>query len=1328
MELSDRRPPELSTSTSGFRHFAVCAALVALAVIQTPGRVVSDTKLDLVVDPGGFMLRALSMWDGLGFFGQLQNQAYGYLFPLGPFFLAGDLIDVPPWVIQRGWWALVLCVAYLGVVKLCAELGVGGTTSRVVAGIFFALSPRMLSVLGWHSIETWPTAVAPWVLVPLVIGIKRGSTRRMAALSALAVFSIGGVNAAATFAATPLAAGWLLMAPAGPRRRSLLLWWPLLVILAISWWLGPLMLLGAYSPPFLDFIESSETATLAATPLDALRGTTNWVPYISLESNAGRDVLANPVVILNAGVLTCLGLVGLASPTLKHRGFLITAVLVGIVAVSLGHVGTVDGWAASWWQARFDGVLAPLRNNHKFDVLIRLPLAIAVAHTVASIAAHTKNDEAPYRRWGAGLVVSSALLGATMPAWSGRLANDGSFDEIPAHWVQASQWLGANATGSTLLLPSSAFGDYAWGTTSDEPIQPLATSAWAVRNAVPLTSASTIRWLDSVTDQVAQAESAPTLAVSLARAGVSHLLVRNDLRPDVAGGRVESVYATLELSDGFSKVASFGPEIGGAGQITVGNKRTFARGGWQEARPAVEIYRVDPLPSDSERSVSPIVVAGASDALIELERLGIIDSDVLLARDQPEDLAAQVVLTDGLRRQEVAFGSVDRLRSPALATTDDYVRDRRLHDYLEAADDPWITETTLAGVSSIHSPRSRSSVDYPGPVTTGALPFAAVDGDQRSAWQAWTSEGQLSIEFEEPQDLSGLSISAGLAPGETQTITVKTASAERSATLVGEQGVVLELPEAQSLTISGQRHGGQPMQITEISIPGLEVTRTLRLPEVPESAGRVSSIVVGLGGTRRPGCIDLERASRCRHGIGDRGEDAYLIDRVVTMHEDLQVNAALTARAFAGPELDQIVQSGNGALVTVSSSINDDPRAGASVMLDAKSSTAWIANPGDTDPTISVTSESAMTVETMRISTAPEIPASRVGDVTIRTASGEQRQAVVRNGWASFEPVTSDRFEIYVRSDQDASNYVGDQFSTVLPVGVSTLEFGVATQIDLADRVETQCGTGPTIVVNGRGLATSVTSTRGELLSGRPIEVNLCGPGAITLRQGENRIVSRASGVLEAGSVVFTAAEPADSALGVPIVNLRHNANPGWASTRPTDQAVTVNGWQQGFIVTEETAPVNAVFGPEQRYRLLLGVGALGPVLVAAIALRSRRERHERDISARSATAPWLVFVLSAMAAIAMVAGGWGIAVAVAGAVIVRWGEPHGVSSKAVVAIGFMTAIVMYTLWPWGHGSQWAGNWMWPHYLAVFVMGVLVSSEAFSRDRPYRMAGNSIQR
>src|SRR5690606_39967300 len=55
-----------------------------------------------------------------------------------------------------------------------------------------------------------------------------------------------------------------------------------------------------------------------------------------------------------------------------------------------------------------------------------------------------------------------------------------AMEQIPGYWEDAVAWLDSHSEGTALLVPSSSFATYLWGTLTDEPIQPLATSAWAV--------------------------------------------------------------------------------------------------------------------------------------------------------------------------------------------------------------------------------------------------------------------------------------------------------------------------------------------------------------------------------------------------------------------------------------------------------------------------------------------------------------------------------------------------------------------------------------------------------------------------------------------------------------------------------------------------------------------------------------------------------------------------------------------------------------------------------------------------------------------------------
>ena len=124
------------------------------------------------------------------------------------------------------------------------------------------------------------------------------------------------------------------------------------------------------------------------------------------------------------------------------------------------------------------------------------------------------------------------VIGAGVPALAGRLAPADPVLDTPSYWQDTVDWLDENSHGSTaLLVPGSGFADYVWGSPRDEPIQYLADSPWAVRNAIPLAPPGNIRMLDAFEERMTQGEGSPGLATFLGRAGVSFLVVRNDLSP-----------------------------------------------------------------------------------------------------------------------------------------------------------------------------------------------------------------------------------------------------------------------------------------------------------------------------------------------------------------------------------------------------------------------------------------------------------------------------------------------------------------------------------------------------------------------------------------------------------------------------------------------------------------------------------------------------------------------------------------------------------------------------------------------------------------------------
>ena len=333
-------------------------------------------------------------------------------------------------------------------------------------------------------------AVAPWILLPL-LSARAGSERSAALRSGSAILLLGAVNAVASLVTLVLPLWWILTRVRSVRLR-LLGWWIPAVVAATVWWIGPLILLGRYSPPFLDWIESARVTTAVASPTEALRGTTQWLAGINTGSPvwpAGWSTLTDRNAIICGLVLAAFGVFGLAKAEGPWVWFARGGLVIGLVAVTFGHAGGVAPPWSGWEADLLDRALAPFRNNHKFEPIVRLPLAIGLAHGLPLATAWLRRQGAPWPRLALFSVVL-ALVGQTAAPALVSVVQRGPFLAVPDAWSEEAQWLGDHPDGGrALVLPGGNSSARVWGEPRDEPIQPFATTPWAVRDGVPLGSA-----------------------------------------------------------------------------------------------------------------------------------------------------------------------------------------------------------------------------------------------------------------------------------------------------------------------------------------------------------------------------------------------------------------------------------------------------------------------------------------------------------------------------------------------------------------------------------------------------------------------------------------------------------------------------------------------------------------------------------------------------------------------------------------------------------------------------------------------------------------------
>ena len=782
----------------------VAAVALALSFGSSPGQISPDTKLDLTANPLRFLARATNLWNSDLPFGQAQNQAYGYLFPHGTFFLAGHLLGLPGWITQRLWWALLLTVGFWGLLRVAEALGIGSPTSRAVAAAAFALSPRVLTTIGSISSETLPIMLAPWVLLPTILALREDgrSVRRLAGQAGVAVALMGAVNAIATLAGCLPAVIW--WACHRPNRRWLRYgaWWLLALALAMTWWLAALILMARISPPFLDFIESSGVTTQWSSLVEVLRGTDSWTPFVAPNATAGAPLVTGSVAILATCLVAAAGLAGLAMGSMPARGRLVTMLLVGVVLLGIGYSGGLGSPVAQHVQAFLDAGGAPLRNVHKFESLIRIPVVLGLAQLLGRIPlpgsapkplwrgafAHPERD----KRVAVGIVVLTALMAGTSLAWTGRMTPPGTYSAIPRYWHDAADWLSAHNTGvptpgRVLVVPGAPFATQLWGTSHDEPLQVLGDSPWGVRDSIPLTPPQTIRALDSVQRLFASGTPSVGLADTLARQGISYVVMRNDLDPDASrSARPILVHRAVNGSPRLQKVAEFGPPVGPgpvSGFVTDSELRP--------RYPAVEIYRVTAMAGDPGAPYLADIdglprVDGGPEALLRLdERRRLagrppLGPALLTADAVGAGLPVPVVtVTDTPLARETDYGRVDDHSSAIRAVGDTRHTFNRVPDYPSPGADTVYGSWTGGRLTASSS--SSDSTVLPD-VATAASPAAAIDADSATAWVSnslQSAVGQwLQVDFDHPVTNSIITItpSATTVGAQVRRVEVETAT------------------------------------------------------------------------------------------------------------------------------------------------------------------------------------------------------------------------------------------------------------------------------------------------------------------------------------------------------------------------------------------------------------------------------------------------------------------------------------------------------------------------------------------------------------------------
>ncbi|MFT4043937.1 MAG: alpha-(1-_3)-arabinofuranosyltransferase, partial [Gordonia sp. (in: high G+C Gram-positive bacteria)] len=1170
------------------RRGVLAAAMVALLIslMQAPGRLVADTKLDLTANPLGFLGRATHLWTSTSPMGQVQNQAYGYFFPHGAFFALGEMAHIPPWITQRLWWAILLTIGFVGVVRLAEALRTGSPGSpgsRVIAGVIFVLSPRVLTTIGSISSETAPMMLAPWVLIPVVrtldahhrprIPLWRGACR-----SAVAVALMGAVNAVATLAALGVALlWWLLTGIAGPQRRRWLLFgavWSGALALACVWWVVPLLILSRVSPPFLDFIESSRVTTEWTSLTEVLRGTSAWTPFVSADRVAGAVLVGQGAAVVATTTLAAAGLAGLCMRHMPFRARWSITLIVGLLLMCTGYAGALGAPLAGEVRVFLDGPGAFLRNIHKCEPFIRLPLVLGVAHLLARVPlpgtsrmAHTISAFAHPQRSrpvAATIVIAVAIVGAGSLMWTGQLAPGETYRAIPDYWRQTARWLADHADGRdgvfrghptrALVVPGAPFADQLWGLTHDEPLQPLATTPWAVRDAIPLTPSGAIRAMDSVQRDIADGRSSAGLAATLAQQGIGYVVLRADLNPDTSrSARPLLAQQALADSPGLTRVAVLGPAVRPSTVPGVVRDNGLA-----PLMPAVQIFEVAPPPGTAFPGTGPLLIdadttpriAGGPESLETLQNmramrgLAPLGPAVLAADARRAGLSTSpTLITDTPTDRETDFGRVDD-HSSAIRTPDDPRRTKNA-----AADYPvdgqplvegqWLLDNR-PGEVSVSASGSAADATQPGQTSPANSTAAAFDGDPSTAWVSKGLDGAvgqwLRLNFTHPHaDLSLRLTTAKALGSDVSSIVVTTESGSAIA-----QGVTPGVPVTVTapsgptrwvqIRAISTRNGtaGNQFALGEVALTDLAsgspivIRHRVRLPTLPANT-KVSGWLLSQELSGRSSCVDDKtplhnnpEIVRCANGLGLSPETPAVFTRALSVPRATTVTPVMVLRPRPGTALDALLSPEGSVRATGNAQVND-PRGSALAAVDGDPRTIWTAaDPPKSakvqakkrsQPTLRITLPARQRVERLRLTLARDYPAAPT-NVSVDLGTGPQKRTVGADGIITLTPATTDHLTITILARRDLIDIDSLGFTSAAPTGIAEVQIDPkphGTPSSAHRPLTISCAAGIGITVSGQVIAMQIHTSTDALRAGDPVIATPCTP-RLNLGAGEQEL------------------------------------------------------------------------------------------------------------------------------------------------------------------------------------------------------------------------------
>jgi arabinofuranan 3-O-arabinosyltransferase len=744
-------------------EYLVLAAVAFIPQLASqPGVVDSDTKSYLFIDPARFLEQSLYMWDPNFALGTVTHQQLGYLFPMGPFFLATHALGVPVWVAQRLWVGATLFAAGAGVVYMVRTLSMRGP-GVLVAGLAYMLSPYFLQYVGRISVILLSWSALPWMIAFVDRALRRGGWR-YPALFALVTVIAGGVNASALLYVGVGPLLWLVYSALVSGRRTWLRVWTVvwrtgILTVGISlWWIVGLQIEGAYG---LDILKYTETVTAVAQtsyPTEVLRGLGYWYFYGS--DRLGQWVATSVQftqqvwLIITSFAVPAAAFLSAAVVRWRHKLYF-TLLIVAGMALSVGtnpfSNPSFFGAFLKWVMTDTTAGLA-MRSTDRASPLLLLGIAVLLGAGASAVFNSVKL---------VGLLTagaSIALVFAANPAvFNGTTVAD-NFTQpstLPTYLTDAANALNAAPGGSgpsaerVLAVPGDDFAVYTYGDTIDTVYPGLLTRPFVQREQQEYGSLATQDVLYAIDDPLQEGYFVPSGFASMASlVSASDVILQNDLSytryglplPRTVDQDFDPTPEGLETPVGYGPPA---PNVSGIPETDEASEAMSPDTSWESP---LEVYPVkDPRAIvRAEPQSAPLIVDGDAEGISAAADVGLLAGNptVLYAApldshpaelDQAASTGATLVVTDSDRKREFRWNSVAQN-----AGYTETANETPPNDPTEEPIDQFLPETpgsqtvtVFKGVKSVQASDYGNDFQY--------LPedraSQALDGDTQTAWQ-----------------------------------------------------------------------------------------------------------------------------------------------------------------------------------------------------------------------------------------------------------------------------------------------------------------------------------------------------------------------------------------------------------------------------------------------------------------------------------------------------------------------------------------------------------------------------------------------------------------